>query len=202
MFCSYCGAKIEAGERFCPHCGRILPAMQAEKAYVPPVQQPTPVYAPPSTPVDPAIYAIPLYVKTGLFKSEQEILLIGQNMSALIYLGKEGYKNLVEKSGQGRKFFQKMAGMLSAYRNYADSLVAFSIGTSVARHPGSVFIPNADIRLLDFYLPYDPERNEYRAYYSFTLKTASSKFKGDVERGVNIPSMRKTLKAIFGRRYH
>ena len=80
MYCSKCGAVVEAGARFCQECGTVQEPSDAASAYAPPTdaapQEPAyapPVYEqPPAYPPQEPVYAPPVYEQPPAYPPQEQ----------------------------------------------------------------------------------------------------------------------------------
>lgn len=215
MYCTNCGTQIDNDAKFCTSCGSATGVSQA-----PPTQQKVTPAAPPP-PIQPQqdisqfqtqpdmnqipqqslrAVAVPVEIKTGLIKSEPYIFLFAQTQTIVIYIGKDQYKNIIEGSHQDEGFLKKAIGRMSAFRDYADNLGVQSLQAVLNLHPGSLIIDNNHIQKLLIRQDYDPDDSTSSSDFRFELRTGTEKYKGTLDRAVNVRHIKRPLKDIFGRR--
>ena len=221
MYCTNCGTQIDDDAKFCTSCGTATGMTQAppiqqeiKQQAPPPIQPQEPVMQPQQNVSQPQAQpdmnqmpqqslravAVPVQIKTGLLKSEPYIFLFAQTQTIVIYIGKDIYKNIIEGSHQDEGFLKKAIGRMSAFRDYADNLGVQSLQAVLNLHPGSLIIDNNHIQKLRIRQDYDPDDSTSSTDFRFELRTGTEKYKGTLDRAVNVRHIKRPLKNIFGRR--
>ena len=211
MYCTNCGTQIDNDAKFCTSCGTATGITQAPP---PPVQPQEPVMQPQQDTSQPQTQpymnqmpqqslqavAVPVQIKTGLLKSEPYIFLFAQTQTIVIYIGKDQYNNIIQNTETEGGFIKKALGRMSAFRDYADNLGVQSLQAVLNLHPGSLIIDNNHVQKLLIRQDYDADDNTSSTDTRFELRTGTEKYKGTVDRAVNVRHIKRPLKDIFGRR--
>lgn len=222
MYCTNCGTQIDDDAKFCTSCGKSTGVTQAapiqqeirQQAPPPPIQQQEPAtqlqqntaqfQSQPDMDQIPQqslhAVAVPVEIKTGILKSEPYIFLFAQTQTIVIYIGKDQYRSIIEGSHQDEGFLKKAIGRMSAFRDYAENLGMQSLQSVMNLHPGSLIIDNNHIQKLRIRQDYDPDDSSSSTDFRFELRTGTEKYKGTLDRAVNVRHIRRPLKNIFGRR--
>ncbi len=213
MYCTNCGTQIDNDAKFCTSCGTATGLTQA-----PPVQQEVKQQAPVMQPQQNAsqfqaqqdmnqmsqpslnAVAVPVQIKTGLLKSEPYIFLFSQTQTIVVYIGKDQYNNIIQNTETEGGFIKKALSKMAAFRDYANDLGMRSLQEVMNMYPGSLIVGNAQIDKLRINQDYDPDDNMSSSDYHFELRFGGEKYKGTLDKTVNIRDIKRPLKNIFGRR--
>jgi hypothetical protein len=189
MYCTNCGTEMAADARFCTGCGAKVNAFAAPRAKTSLEE------------LREESVAVPVQLRVGMLKTQTAVLLFGRSYSALIRLEKKQYENIVAAGNKGGNYFQKVAGMMAAFGEYAKKMEAQPVGQVVKAHPGSVLFEDVQIRRLRIWNGWDPSREQYDDFYSFELLAAGEKYKGTLERNVNAQAVNARLRGMLGGRF-
>ena len=190
MFCTKCGAELVQGDRFCTGCG-------AQTVGGPVFEERT---SEPEGGTAEEIVAVPVQLRTGMLKTQIAILLFGASCSALIHLDKKQYESIVASGNTGGNYFQKVAGMMTAFGEYAKTLEKKPVRETAAAYPGSILFDDAQVKRFKIWNAWDTGREQYNEYYSFELLAGGQKYKGTLERNVNAQMLNARLRGVLGGR--
>ncbi len=196
MYCTKCGTEIMDGNKFCTGCGAKVGGEPAERTEVK-----TEVKEQPGTEAAASTVAIPMQIRTGMLKTQAGILLIGRPYSALIRFDNKQYQKIVADGNKGGNYFQKVSGMMAAFGEYAEGLENVPAREAAAAHPGSIVFEDAQVKRLKIWNGWDASREQYDDFYSFEFLAGSEKYKGTLERSVNMSRLNARLRGVLGGRF-
>ncbi|MGI6632578.1 MAG: hypothetical protein ACOX5M_05945 [Bacillota bacterium] len=144
--------------------------------------------------------AIPIHMKSWLFKVEPFVVLAGPAKTALIPVDKKRYESITSQDTHGT-YLDRLSGTMAAFAQYAETLASSPMDEVITNHPGSIVIDSAKIKAVSLRIDEEAVRNRGIGYYTLEIVTEQKKYRGTVDRGTNEEGKAEALKEVFGSRF-
>ncbi len=146
----------------------------------------------------------PLSMRTGLFKTEQYILLASVSEVILVQISAKKNREILAAANNNAKsnsgYFNIIGAMFGALNDYGQQLATQPLSQILADHPGSIVIPSQDILKLRILQKDDPGNDE-KTTCEINIKTTSAKYHGTLNPSVDIKAMSTALAGLMGDKF-